>query len=458
MALLNLSGRFALTAILLFVFSVAVVKAQVVTPDLSALSVEQREFVNGDAALKVVWSRDRLMQELARRSPEQMRRYVSDMMAAFAELAYQPDADMAAIPLNRDADNFGGRTTVKPAALWEYRRDFGPIHLSRYLHGRSGVPTFASAPVAIFPEDLVAGAVDVAIVGVPQSMSSGSRDGRNAPNALRLVHGISDPDVFVMLDPGAILNIVDYGDFAVDRMAVAKTVEHIVEQVAAVVETGATPFLIGGDATVTYSGIRGVREAGGEDVAVVHLGAHFNVKPIGAHTLSDQVAMYRLIQEDWIDGEDLIQVGLRGPSAGAADFEWMRSQRIRYHTMAEVEERGWPSVMARVLEEASDSGHAIYVTVDVSVLDPAELTAAGRAVPGGLRFREVQPLLRRLCAENEVAGFEIMDLAPMLDTSYVSALNANYLLNACLSGMAARKSGITDENYLSPLALDHGQR
>jgi agmatinase len=425
--------------------------------NLNGLTPEQRAFIASDAPLRVVHSRERLEQELARRSPEQMQRYVADMMGVLNEIAFQPGVDMAEIPLNPEADNFNGRMTVKPAALWEYRRDAGPIQLSRYLHGRSGVPTFAGAPVAVYPEDLIAGDVDVAIVGVPQSMSSGNRDGRNAPNSLRLIHGIADRDLFVMTDPGAILNMVDYGDFAVDRMSVARTVEHVVEQVSEVAATGAVPFLVGGDATVTYSGVRGVRAVLPEELTLVHLGAHFNARPTGAHELSDQVAIYRLLQERHVSGRNLIQVGLRGPSAGPEDFQWMREQRIRYHTMAEVERSGWPSVMTRVLEEATERGNPVYITVDVSVLDPSELAAAARAVPGGLRFREVQPLLRRLCAENEIVGFEIMDLAPMLDLSYVSSLNANYMMNACLSGMAARKAGFADSDYLDPVTLDHGQ-
>ena len=45
----------------------------------------------------------------------------------------------------------------------------------------SGVPTFGGAKVAIWPEDLVAGNVDVAIVGVPSNVSSGVRDAAWAP-------------------------------------------------------------------------------------------------------------------------------------------------------------------------------------------------------------------------------------------------------------------------------------
>jgi guanidinobutyrase len=61
-----------------------------------------------------------------------------------------------------------------------------------------------------------------------------------------------------------------------------------------------------------------------------------------------------------------------------------------------------------------------------------------------------------VCAAREIVGFEITDLAPMLDVSRLSAVNANAVLNACLVGMAARKAGFAPDE-VHPLALDHGQ-
>jgi agmatinase len=187
------------------------------------------------------------------------------------------------------------------------------------------------------------------------------------------------------------------------------------------------------------------------------LGAHFNAEATGAHQVSDRDVFYKLITENKLAGGSLIQVGLRGPQAGAEELQWLRDQGVKYHTMAAVERRGWTAVMERVLAEASADGNPVYISFDVSVLDPSQLPAAGRAVPGGLTMREVLPLVRRLCSENQVAGFEILDLSPILDLTYTSALNANYVMNACLAGVALNKSGIaTNANYLSPLALDDG--
>ena len=65
--------------------------------------------------------------------------------------------------------------------------------------------------------------------------------------------------------------------------------------------------------------------------------------------------------------------------------------------------------------------------------------------------------MRRLCAESNVVGFELVELSPHMDPTYVSALNANRIVRECLTGMAMRKKGLTEPGYLSPLTKTHGQ-
>lgn len=424
---------------------------------LSGLSEEQMAFLDSEAPLRVVPSREKLALALSLKSSDQIAEYVDDMMAAVDALAFDPETDMEAMPLNPDARVFN-RLVREPPALWEIRRDPGPFSVHRYIKPEGGIPTFAGAPVALNADDLVVGDVDVVFAGVPQSMGSGYRDGRYAPRTLRGMHGMVDRHIYTMVDPGAVLNLADYGDVPVDRMSLEMSLDSVVDVVTEMAETGAIPFLVGGDHSMMYPTVKAVTAVRGETpLTVIHLGAHFNGKPMGAHTLSDQIPVRRLLDEGLVQGSNLIQVGLRGPQASTEDFRWLREQEVKYHTMAEVERSGWRAVMDRILAEVDAAGNPVYISFDVSVMESSQMVSAGRAVPGGLTVRELIPLMRRLCAETEVAGFELADFAPMLDSSYVSALNANYMMNACLSGMALRKQGITEADYLSPLTLDHGQ-
>ena len=65
--------------------------------------------------------------------------------------------------------------------------------------------------------------------------------------------------------------------------------------------------------------------------------------------------------------------------------------------------------------------------------------------------------MRRLCAETKVVGFELVELDPLVDPGYTTALNSNRVLRECLTGIAMRKQGLTGEHYLSPLTTDHAQ-
>jgi len=60
--------------------------------------------------------------------------------------------------------------------------------------------------------------------------------------------------------------------------------------------------------------------------------------------------------------------------------------------------------------------------------------------------------------KGNVVGFELVELNPIADPTYVSAMNANRIVRECLTGMAMRKMGLTDKHYLSPLTTTHGRK
>jgi agmatinase len=299
--------------------------------------------------------------------------------------------------------------------------------------------------------------VDVAIVGVPSNMSSGRRDAGWAPDEMRALNTLATPDVQSLLRPFEVLSIVDYGNFLIDNMNIERSVEHVIARVAETYQAGAVPMLVGGDTSVLYPGVKGVAKArGAGSFGLLHFSAHPDVDRSGDHTISDTQAMFRLLDEGVVKGSETVQVGLRGPAVDLETLRWLRSKNVRYHTMAEIERRGFDKVVKRILREVDQGPGAFFVSIDVSVIDPSEMVGAGRIEPRGLRLADLARAIRHVCASKDVVGFEITDLAPMLDISRLSIANANALLNACLAGMAVRKAGL-EPDFVHPVALDHGQ-
>ena len=57
-----------------------------------------------------------------------------------------------------------------------------------------------------------------------------------------------------------------------------------------------------------------------------------------------------------------------------------------------------------------------------------------------------------------MVGFDLVELNPLVDPGYTTALNANRLIQECLTGIAMRKKGITKPDYLSPLSVEHDRK
>lgn len=423
----------------------------------SILNDEQTGFITSGAILEFIPERQ-LEHELATRDADGLRNFVNDLMSFAAEMSYDPERDMGAAPLNLTAREFNNGSQPTPAPLRELEREPGPFSVHRYLFPQSGVPTFGGARVAIWPEDLVAGNVDVAIIGVPNNMGSGRRDAGAGPNTMRAMDTIATPDMQSLVKPLEALSVVDYGNFTIDYMSTERSVDHVTDMVAGTANTGAIPMLVGGDTSMLYPGVKGVAQAHGAGTfGLLHFSAHPDVERHSDHTISDRQALFLLLDQGIVQGSETIQVGLRGPAVDVETLQWLRSKDVRYHTMAEIQQRGFENVLKRVLREVDKGPDAFFVSIDVSVIDPTQMVAAGRIASNGMRIEDVTRAIRHVCAAKDIVGFEITDMAPMLDLSRLSAIHSNAVLNACLVGIAVRKSGL-DPDYVHPLALDHGQR
>ncbi len=353
-------------------------------------------------------------------------------------------------------------------------RQPGPIDVQRFPGGTGwqGIPTFFRRPVALTPEDLQVGKVEVAMLGAYTDMGFGYRGAAYGPSAFR--HGPdyvawgdwTTPHGHTMVDPFRTLAIVDYGDAPVDLLSVERSVHAIrdmVREIASVeIEPGkrVIPVVIGGDHSLMYPDVAALSDVYGKgNVGVIHFDAHYDAGKTGfGHLINHGMPVYRLIKEGHVPGKNFVQVGLRGFWPGKLSFEWMRREGFRYHTMAEIEKRGWDPVMEDVLREAKDGPQYLFISFDIDVMDPAFTPGTGSPEPGGLTSREVFPLVRRLCAESNVVGFELVELLPYRDPGYTTVLNANRVVRECLTGLAMRKLGLTGTHYLDPLTVDDGRR
>jgi agmatinase len=357
---------------------------------------------------------------------------------------------------------------VRRSLEGDVKREPGPLNLNRYEFERQNqnpVQTFLKLPLALTPEDLRAGRVDVAICGVPFEMVISAGGMSYGPQAIRTadylpVPPLNKPHLGVRVDPFDVLRVVDYGDAPVtpyDIQACHESIRGFIKEIAG---EGVIPLVLGGDHSITWPVASGLAEIYGPgNVGVVHLDAH-------ADTASDAFGcpvsqgspIRRLIEDGHLKGRNFVQVGLRGYWPGSDELKWMSEQGIKTHFMAAIDRYGFGAVMDKAIEQALDGPEHLYVSVDIDVLDPSYAPGTGGIEPGGLTTRELLPMIRRIAHEVGICGLDVVEVSPMLDNpNRITAIAAHRVILEALTGIAMRRSGVEGQDYLHPDTLGNGQ-
>lgn len=410
---------------------------------LATLPPDKKAFLSDPATLtRFGLTQEKLRTALNGRSAADVDAYATALMAVVEDSKFKQGRDPSEIALNPQARGFNAGTTLRPKLFDKLKRDDGPFSLKRYMFQKGGIPTFADAPVAIRTEDLVAGKVEVAFVGVPLDFSSGWRDSKHAPAALRGMDGLVGADADGGVDPGLILNIADYGDLNIDSMAPDRGMDHVRTMIGEMAKTGAIPFIVGGDHTINYPDVAAMVDVYGQGkVAMVQFNAHADAAENGDHLISDNQTLTRLLQQNVLRGADVTLVGAHGRDVDATTVRRLTDAGVKMTPTSAIMARGWEAVTRDIIAGLKGGPENIFLSFDMSVLDPGDAPASGRPVPGGITMREAIPMVRQICSQTKVVGIDLLDTAPILDPTYVSRMSANYILHACLSGIAMRKTG-----------------
>jgi len=330
-----------------------------------------------------------------------------------------------------------------------------PPGLEAQLSGASfeGPATFAQRPLLTEPEQLDSWQPDVAVVGAPWDDSTTNRPGaRFGPRALRaLAYGPGTFHLDLGIELFDSLEVVDYGDAICKHGMVEPSHRAIRQRVAEIADRGIFPVILGGDHSITWPAATAVAQARGwGQVGVVHFDAHADTADnIDGNLASHGTPMRRLIESGAVRGRNFVQVGLRGYWPPADVFAWMHDQEMRWHLMQEVWERGLPAVIEDAVAEAMDGCDAVYLSVDIDVLDPGFAPGTGTPEPGGLTPVDLLRAVRRLAIEVPLVALDVVEVAPAYDWADITVNNAHRVVLEVLAGLAIRRGATPNPLWAS---------
>jgi agmatinase len=306
-----------------------------------------------------------------------------------------------------------------------------------------GMLSFGKFPYLTEPEQLDEFAPDVAVIGAPYDANVSNRPGaRFGPQALR--SRAYHPGTF-NIDLGIeifdYLNCVDFADAICLAGMWEESRQAIEDRVYEVASRGIFPVTLGGDHSVAVPSVTAVaRKYGFGNVGMIHFDAHADTGNIvDGNLYSHGTPMRRLIESGAVTGENFIQVGLRGYWPGEKDFQWMKDQGMRWHTMQDIWETSIHDVLATVIEQAQQNADYIYLSVDVDSIDPAFAPGTGTPEPGGLSPQDILRCVRTIARETNLVGMDIVEVSPAFDVSDNTVNVAHRVVWEVLSGLASKK-------------------
>ena len=253
---------------------------------------------------------------------------------------------------------------------------------------------------------------NVIIFSVPMDATTSFRPGtRFAGNAIRV-----DSIGVEWYSPYQDMSLKEYktcdiGDIEIPVGDVDKALNIIYKRTKNILKDGKKTVMIGGEHLVSFPVIKAYHESY-PDLCVIHFDAHTDLREeFLGRKLSHATFMKHC--HDFLGDGKIYQFGIR--SGDKSEFEWAKEGHV-YQRKYDLD------TLDEIISKIKDK--PVYITIDLDVLDPSAFPGTGTPEPGGITYKELLNAFKLFEKLNHLVGCDIVELAPMLDSSGSSTMVA----------------------------------
>lgn len=324
--------------------------------------------------------------------------------------------------------------------------------------------------------------VDVGIIGIPFDIGTTFRPGaRFGPSAIRnhsrLLRGYS---LYQEVHPFRDLSVSDLGDFSITPMSISQSIIMIQNQMTNLLQNDAHCCItLGGDHTISYpvisslyhhineqkgvgvkglkgeneeKGLKGENEEKGlkgenehneqkQKIGLIHFDAHYDTwDSYFGEKCTHGTPFKRLFDENIIDAKHSVHIGIRGSVNSIEDVHNDQSFGFLSIYAQEFEETSKEDILQKLLTHL-DITIPYYLSIDIDVLDISIAPGTGTPEPGGLTYRELLYMLKKLAVNSNIQfiGADLVEVSPSYDTTSNTAQVAANIVFEILATFAVMK-------------------
>lgn len=262
------------------------------------------------------------------------------------------------------------------------------------------------------------------IYGMPMDWTVSYRPGsRFGPQRIREVSiGLEEYSPYLERDLEEV-KYFDAGDIPLPFGNPQRSLDEIEKFVTQLLADGKVPVGMGGEHLVSWPVMKAVAVKY-PDLAIIHMDAHTDLREsYEGEALSHSTPIRKIANH--IGPKNVYSFGIR--SGMKEEFVWAK-------------ENGMHISKFEVLEPLKEvlptlAGRPVYVTIDIDVLDPAHAPGTGTVDAGGITSRELLASIHAIAGSDvNVVGFDLVEVAPIYDSSEQTANTASKLIREMLLG------------------------
>ena len=303
-----------------------------------------------------------------------------------------------------------------------------------YEQGRLNLPFVGICTFGKYPyiEDWDKIKADIAVLGAPFDAGSQFRSGaRMGPRGIREAStlfsfghgGAYDHEEDITYLPADTTGIVDIGDADIIHTDTTQSHANIEFGVKKILEAKAIPVVLGGDHSVNIPCINAFKNE--DPIHIIQIDAHLDfVNERHGVRFGHGNPMYRASEKEYVSG--MTQIGIRNVSSTAREgYIEAKERGSKIFSVRQFRKMGISQILNTIPKNIR-----YYLTIDIDAFDPSIASGTGTPSHGGFYYYEILELIDGLTKQGNIAGLDLVEVAPYYDiTNSTSTLAAQLLMN-----------------------------
>lgn len=203
------------------------------------------------------------------------------------------------------------------------------------------------------------------------------------------------------------------------KLSGKKALELIYRNVDEHIKNGKFVITLGGEHSISTAPIQAHYDNYPE-LSILHFDAHSDLREEYEGSKYSHASFAARVSEFTTN---ITQVGIRAQCK--EEFEFIKANGINTFYAFQMRNEGFDSnLIEKILCTLKKN---VYITFDVDYFDPSIMPSTGTPEPNGFYWDETMRLLKKVCADRNLVGFDVVELAPQVNYTFPDFLTAKLI-------------------------------